>query len=285
MSTVAALAVTNRPHFIFWLSHQMAKQTRKPDEVVIVTNSDNPDAYDYDAIQKQLGVDNFVLYKQPPGPRVTLGGLRQKCLDLCTSEVLLWFDDDDWYHPQRIELSVPPIESGRYDAAIFPITHTYYVEEQLLFLREGGIGAFLPATAWRSCLAKQAIFANVDLGEDGRWINRIVHPTDDSEPFIPPIRVYCVPDYIKPDVGCIILVHSRNVWQFPFEEGFAKVGVIPWPKWTPKGVSREEWDYTKKLLNDMAVASAANAPAEKRREPWGKYDQPVVTLPTRYTPF
>lgn len=260
MSTVSALVVTNRPHFIFWWTHQIAKQSRPVDEVVIVTNSDNPDAYDYDDIRRRLGVENVVLYKQPPDAfqRVTLGSLRQKCLDLSSSEILLWFDDDDWYHPLRVELSVPPIESGRYDTAIFPITHTYYVEERLLFEREGGIGAFLPATAWRASLVKKAVFSPVDLGEDGRWINRVLHPTDGSEPFIQPIRVYCVPDYLKPAVGCIILVHSRNVWQYPFEEKFLTDGVIPWPRWTPAGVSEEEWVRTRELLDEMAAASAAH---------------------------
>lgn len=283
MSTVAALIVTNRPHFIFWWAHQIAKQTRKPDEVVIVTNSDNPDAYDYDDIQRRLGVDNVVLCKQPPDarPRVTLGQLRQRCLDLSSSEILLWFDDDDWYHPRRIEMSVPPIESGRYDAAIFPITHTYYVEEKLLFLREGGIGAFLPASAWYAPLAKKARFAHVDLGEDGRWINRIVHPADGSDPFIPPIRVYCVPDYIKPDIACIILVHSRNVWQYPFTERYLGMGVIPWPKFVPKGVSQEEWDTTRRMLDELAELSVKHAPAVRRTDEWGAYDQllPIIPLP------
>jgi len=281
MSTVAALAVTNRPHFLGWLTWQIAKQTRKPDEVVIITNATDLDAYNYDDIQKRLGVENLILYKHPPGTPITLGELRQKGLDLSTSEIFLWFDDDDWYHPQRIELSVPPIESGRYDASIFPITHTYYVEEKLLFQREGGIGAFLPASAWRASLAKKAVFSPVNLGEDGRWINRIAHPTDGSEPFIQPTRIYCVPDYLTPHVGCIILVHSRNVWQYRFEPKFAQDGVIPWPKWTPKGVSREEWEYTKKLLDDLAVTSVANAPIERRADNWGMYDHPALLLPTR----
>jgi hypothetical protein len=282
MSTVAALVVTNRPHFVFWFTHQIGKQSRKPDEVIIVTNSDNPDAFDYDDIKRRLSVDNLVLYKQPPDshPRVPLGGLRQKCLDLSSSDILLWFDDDDWYHPLRIELSAPPIESGRYDASIFPITHTYYVEEKLLFLREGGIGVFLPASAWRSRLVKKAVFANVDLGEDGRWINRIVHPEDGVEPFISSVRVYCVPDYIKPDVGCIILVHSRNVWQYPFSERYLGMGVVPIPKWwTPKGVSKEEWDLTKQMLDEMSAVSVEHAPAVRRQDEWGKYDQGVELMP------
>ncbi len=278
MSTVAALAVTNRPHFIGWLSHQISKQTRKPDEVVIATNARDVDAFDYNDIQKHLGVENLVLYKQPPDVPITLGELRQKCLDLSSAEIFLWFDDDDWYHPQRIELSVPPIESGGYDASIFPITHTYYVEEKLLFLREGGIGIYLPASTWRASLAKQAVFSHVDLGEDGRWLNRVVHPDEGVEPFIRPHRIYCVPDHLKPAIGCIILVHSRNVWQYPFEEKFLAMGAIPWPKWVPKGVSKEEWIYTKQLLDELSAASAANAPKEKREGDWGVYDQPLFSL-------
>ena len=278
MATVAALVVTNRPHFLPWVTHQIAKQTRQVDEVVIVTNAVDLDAYDYDDIKRRLGIDNVVLCKVPQTQKITLGELRQWGHDLSNSDIFLWFDDDDWYHPQRVELSVPPIESGRYDASIFPITHTYYVEEGLLFLREGGIGIYLPASTWRASLAKKAIFAPVALGEDGRWLNRVVHPDDGNEPLIKPYRIYCVPDYLKPAIGCIILVHSRNVWQYPFEEKFRAMGVIPWPKWTPAGVTKEEWDYTKQMLDELSRTSAAQGPRPWRPEPWGIYDQVILSM-------
>jgi glycosyltransferase involved in cell wall biosynthesis len=264
MSTVAALIVTNRPHFIEWWSHQIGKQTRKPDEVIIVTNATDLEAYDYDHLRQRLGVENVVVYKQPPESWVSLGWLRQKAMDLCSSELFLWFDDDDWYHPRRLETTAVLVESGRCDAAIFPMTHTYYVEEGVLCPREAGIGIFLPAATWRRELAKKAFFPHIDLGEDGVWLHRVVHTPEGVKPFIYPSRISCVSDYVNPNFGSIILVHSHNVWQYPFSQldpQYTAAAAVPWPKWPPRDVSKEEWEYTREMLQKLAKESAERAAA------------------------
>jgi|GEM_PF-4469923 len=259
MSTAAALVVTNRPRFIEWFTHQIAKQTRKPDEVIVVTNARDSEAYLDGRMAERTGVANTLVYWQKPEPWVSLGWMRQKALDLCSSDILLWCDDDDWYHPRRFELSVAPIESGRYDAAAVPLTHMYYVEEQKIVSMECGVALHLPATAWRRSLVQKARFAHTLSGEDCMWICAIAHPPEGVELLLPPHRVRWIGNYIEPHIGAMVLVHGSNTWQISLSRfdtsEFAVLGkkMETLTKYAPKDVSQEEWDLTREMLEGLRV--------------------------------
>lgn len=250
MSTAAVLVVTNRPDFIPWWTHQIRKQTRRPDEVVVVTNALDPSKYVDGSIAELCGVRDTIVYWQPPEPWVSLGWIRQKALDLCRSDVFMWMDDDDWYHPSRVELSCAPIESGRYDAAVFPLTHYYYLNDRSLRHMRTDIMMHLPAVAWRRASVRKARFFHISSAEDCHWIHRIVH-CHWAPPLIPASRIYWVNDYAYPNIGAMIVVHGGNTWQdlnrVAHDEA-TKTVLSPYP---PSGVSRQEWRHTVEFLTSM----------------------------------
>ena len=251
--TVSALVVTNRPEHLPWWMRQVKKQTRQPDEVIIVDNrSDLTVPWIAGGCQGLLGGGWFARHVDPS---TTLGEMRQLALGLATSDVILWFDDDDWYHPQRIEMSVAPIESGRYDASVFPLTHYYYVKERLAHDYPGGAGPHLPASAWRREVVSRVRFKPLKTGEDYHWIHAQVHPLDGSAPQVPPHKVRWIPDYGLPNIGGIVMIHAKNSWQTPLEKVTDPAGALtPLPSYAPKGVPQEMWDEDLILLEKMRVA-------------------------------
>lgn len=250
MSTVAVLVVTNRPDFIPWWTHQIQKQTRRVDEVVVVTNAADPSAYLDGTISQRCGAPDTLVYWQPPESWVSLGWMRQKALDLCHSDIVLWMDDDDWYHPKRVELSCPPIESGRYDAAVFPLTHYYYLSDRSLRRLQTDMMMHLPAVAWRRQSVCRARFFHLTAAEDSHWIHRIVH-CKWARPLITADRIRWVTDHAYPHIGAIIVVHGGNTWQDIERSGQQDITASTLTRWPPKGVNRDEWLHTVDTLSSM----------------------------------
>lgn len=87
----------------------MLMQTMKPDRWIVVDNSSCP-AYDW-SVSKEL---SFVDYHREITP-MTIGELRNRCIDLALSagaDFVVFWDDDDYYPPKRIEVGVRALESN-----------------------------------------------------------------------------------------------------------------------------------------------------------------------------
>lgn len=87
----------------------MLMQTMKPDKWIVVDNSSCP-AYDW-SVSKEL---SYVEYHHEFTP-MTIGELRNHCLDLALSagaDFIVFWDDDDYYPPKRIEVGVKALESN-----------------------------------------------------------------------------------------------------------------------------------------------------------------------------
>jgi hypothetical protein len=253
---VAVLVVTNRPEHIAWWKHQIKKQTRQPDEVIVVDN--RPDLtvpWIAGGCQGLLGGGWFA---QHVDPRTTLGEMRQFALNLATADIILWFDDDDWYHPRRVELSAGFIESGRYDVVAFPLTHFYYLKEEITRPFPHGTAVHLPATAWRREISRQVRFESVNTGEDHFWIHTQVHPLDGSTPLVPASRIRWISEYGEPHFGGMVTVHAKNSWQTPLAhltlQGIDRYEGRPLPTYAPKDVSQDAWDEDRRLLAAMRAA-------------------------------
>lgn len=258
MSRVAALVVTNRPRFLPWWKHQIEKQTRQPNEIIVVDNrSDLTAPWIANSRQGPLGGGWFAKHCDP---KTTLGELRQVALDMATADIVLWFDDDDWYHPRRIELLAAPIEAGIADAAVMPITHLLYLETMTMYPMFGGVGLHLPATAWRRSSVRHIPFLARNIGEDDAWARGVmgVPPKGDPDGERPPAaigydRVKWIMDYQIPSVSTMVLVHGNNTYQRtrPSDSRMAVSCGTPLYSYPPKDVSSEEWSETLRLLEQL----------------------------------
>jgi glycosyltransferase involved in cell wall biosynthesis len=89
---VSCLCVTeNRPAFIPWLLWNYERQVYKRRELVIVDSSERPFASDQ---------PNVRIVTAPPGTGVA--AKRNLALRAARGELITWFDDDDWQHPEKL---------------------------------------------------------------------------------------------------------------------------------------------------------------------------------------
>jgi glycosyltransferase involved in cell wall biosynthesis len=109
---VSCLIVTANRHQLLRRSLlSLKKQTYPSVEVVIIDNGDEP----VENLLDQFSFPHLTYEYIPPPHNFTLGDLRNRSLDLAGGEYMICWDDDDWFHPQRIEVQYETLKSG-YDA-------------------------------------------------------------------------------------------------------------------------------------------------------------------------
>ena len=109
---VSCLIVTaDRKELLKRSLHSYKNQTHQNKEVVIVDNgheSVEDLLHDFDS--------NEVKYiRIEPSPENILGDLRNISLEHASGDFLTCWDDDDWFHPERIEIELKALKQG-YDA-------------------------------------------------------------------------------------------------------------------------------------------------------------------------
>ncbi|HEY5657386.1 MAG TPA: glycosyltransferase family A protein [Myxococcota bacterium] len=111
---VSALCVTNRPKCQDWLRWNVQRQTYPRLDIVVVDASEGLELHGprdfiwphdrYECLDAKAGR----LTRAPEWSRC--GQLRNVAMSLARGEYFVWFDDDDWYHPERVEWLVSAIE-------------------------------------------------------------------------------------------------------------------------------------------------------------------------------
>lgn len=82
-------------------------------ELVVVDDGDQ----DYGALFVDIPADRIRYERVPKTPDVTLGALRNRTLDLARGSIVAQWDDDDWYHPDRLTRQIAMLDVGR-DACV-----------------------------------------------------------------------------------------------------------------------------------------------------------------------
>lgn len=67
---------------------------------------------DYSPILEDLPSDQIKYMKLEKEPDFVLGKLRNRSLDEATGDYLIQWDDDDWYHPDRIKIQAEILKQG-----------------------------------------------------------------------------------------------------------------------------------------------------------------------------
>lgn len=108
-SKVSCLMVTaNRPHLVRRAVHCYLQQTYPHRELVVVDDG----AEDLSEVLREVPPAELRYVRLPAQPENVLGALRNVALDAATGAYLVQWDDDDWYHPERIARQVAVLEAG-----------------------------------------------------------------------------------------------------------------------------------------------------------------------------
>lgn len=105
------MVTANRMHLAERAIRCFEQQTYPNKELVIIDDG----TQDYTPLFDGLDTGQVIYKKVDPSLDYKLGKLRNISLDEATGDYLVQWDDDDWYHPERIEIQATTLSSG-YDA-------------------------------------------------------------------------------------------------------------------------------------------------------------------------
>ena len=106
---VSCLIVTANRKKLLWRSLLSLKnQTHKNIEVVLVDNGEEKVKDLMDLFPEEQVNYTYI----PPSPKNILGDLRNISLEKATGDYMICCDDDDWFHPKRIEVQLQSLRSG-----------------------------------------------------------------------------------------------------------------------------------------------------------------------------
>jgi len=110
---VSCLLVTaDRRNLLKRSLHCYRNQTYENTELVVVDNGHDR----IDDLLANFNSDEINYNRIDPSPENVLGDLRNISIDQATGDYLTCWDDDDWYHPERIALQMEFLNQGNYDA-------------------------------------------------------------------------------------------------------------------------------------------------------------------------
>ena len=112
---VSCLCVTEkRPAFMPWLLWCFDRQTWSRKELVVVDSSPEP---------LIPGASDVRVITAPAGSSVACK--RNMALAAARGEIVAWFDDDDWQHPQRLDHTASAVAAG---AAVASVGRAWFVD-------------------------------------------------------------------------------------------------------------------------------------------------------------
>jgi glycosyltransferase involved in cell wall biosynthesis len=85
------------------------RQTWGNRELVVVDDGER----DYTPLFADIPADRLIYDRVTRTPGSTLGRLRNRTLDLARGSIVAQWDDDDWYHPDRLARQIAVLDSGK----------------------------------------------------------------------------------------------------------------------------------------------------------------------------
>lgn len=163
---VSCLCVTEgREAFMPWLLWCFDRQQWRHRELVIVDSSPHPfNAGDRSDVRVVVA---------PPG--VSVAHKRNQALREARGEIVTWFDDDDWQHPQKLDLLVERLSRG---AAYAGVTKAWFVD--LITRHCTPFGGPKQEVIFNSAgFQRQAVMEinfpeNVLVASDTRWMQQLI---------------------------------------------------------------------------------------------------------------
>jgi glycosyltransferase involved in cell wall biosynthesis len=157
----------NRRQFIPRAIQCFQRQDYPNLELVIIDNGSDP-------IGDLLPDDPRVRYTFVP-KKLTIGSLRNLACRSAQGEIVVHWDDDDWYPAHRVRIQVQPLIENRAD--ITGTSSLYYYEAatgQAFLYRYSGVRAWVSGNtlAYKRSLWQRQPFPDAQVGEDSHFIWR-----------------------------------------------------------------------------------------------------------------
>lgn len=167
---VSCLCVTeNRHAFMPWLLWSYDRQRWTERELVIIDSSEPP-------VELPKRRDIRVIHL-PLG--TSLGKKRNLALDAARGQIIAWFDDDDWQHPERLRSLIPLLResAARLGASFIGPSQSYFmdIEARRAELYRLPRYAIFNGSIYYTAMVRHARFPeDVLRTEDTRWISSLL---------------------------------------------------------------------------------------------------------------
>lgn len=128
-----------------------------------------------------------VLYDE----NTTLGDVRNISIEAATGDYVCVWDDDDWYHRDRVKLQLDAILSSGKQASVL-----FYV---LMYDKKHGVTYMSPRHTWEQTIMcnRKFIFDNkifypsLDRGEDSEFVKKVIEENAVVPVINPQLYIYC----------------------------------------------------------------------------------------------
>ena len=112
---ISCLCISNhRPHHLRKAIACFMAQTYPNKELVILSEKPDPE---YEALIAPYSTES-IKYYNVGGPKLTLGECRNMAIEKSTGDYFCIWDDDDWYHAQRLEIQLEEILRSNKSASV-----------------------------------------------------------------------------------------------------------------------------------------------------------------------
>ncbi len=188
-SMVSCLCVTKgRVRLLNRAINCFLAQTYPNKELIVVTESDDHETHALLARVKSGLIQHHVV---PAEPKLSLGALRNLSISLANGEFICQWDDDDWYHPERIAKQLESIQQRNKAASVLPrwlihdtTTDKVYCSNARLW--EGSL------LCHKSALPRTEAYTLQRQGEDSALIESLYINDELAIDDQPGLYVYCV---------------------------------------------------------------------------------------------
>jgi glycosyltransferase involved in cell wall biosynthesis len=129
---ISCLCVSNdRPHFLRNAINYFRNQTYPNKELVIVSCRLQKEYKEIIESANSPGIKYFFLKNDQ---KLTLGELRNYSIELSTGEYFCIWDDDDWYHRNRLEIQLQEAIRNNKAASVIPYLILFHAPKQQAYL-------------------------------------------------------------------------------------------------------------------------------------------------------
>ena len=146
-----ALSMISRQDYPLELVSEVVIVDDSPDELQFPTDRHTGTATSTSTTATGLNYVHYALTSPE-----SIGAKRNRAAQLCTGQVVVHWDDDDFYSPQRTRLQVAPIAEGRADLTLLEHRWTYFMREDEVYAKRDpsskSWGPHFGTLAWRRSL-------------------------------------------------------------------------------------------------------------------------------------